>query len=127
MLMSLLNFNLSMQQICYVSLPESKAIEAISNYSVLVDLIAYEYTENIKLNVNETILVVELDLANMFDLTKESDFDLVKNIDNLTQYLQKNQKSLLRFVDLTLSPIYKKYLIKYRILDVSAIKKVYRI
>lgn len=127
MLMSLLNFNLSMQQICYVSVPESKVIEAISNYSVLVDLIAYEYTENIKLNVNETILVVELDLANMFDLTKQSDFDLVKNIDNLTQYLQKNQKSLLRFVDLTLSPIYKKYLIKYRILDVSAIKKVYRI
>ncbi len=125
--MSLLNFNLSMQQICYVSVPESKVIEAISNYSVLVDLIAYEYTENIKLNVNETILVVELDLANMFDLTKQSDFDLVKNIDNLTQYLQKNQKSLLRFVDLTLSPIYKKYLIKYRILDVSAIKKVYRI
>lgn len=125
--MSELKFNLSVQQICYVSVPESKAVDALSNYSVLVDLIAYEYTENIKLNVNETILAVELDLTNMFDLTKESDFNSVKNIDNLTQYLQKNQKSLLRFVDLTLSPIYKKYLIKYRILDASAIKKVYRV
>lgn len=125
--MSELKFNLSMQQICYVSVPESKVIEAISNYSVLVDLIAYEYTENIKLNVNETILAVELDLNNMFDLTKESDFDSIKSIDNLTQYLQKNQKSLLRFVDLVLSPVYKKYLIKYRILDTSAIKKVSKI
>lgn len=124
--MSELKFNLSMQQICYVSVPESKAIDALSNYSVLVDLIAYEYTENIKLNVNDTILAVELDLTNMFDLTKESDFDSVKNIDNLTQYLQKNQKSLLRFVDLTLSPVYKKYLVKYRILNAAAIKKVYR-
>ena len=125
--MSELKFNLSMQQICYVSVPESKVIEAISNYSVLVDLIAYEYTENIKLNVNETILAVELDLNNMFDLTKESDFDSIKSIDNLTQYLQKNQKSLLRFVDLVLSPVYKKYLIKDRILDTSAIKKVSKI
>ena len=125
--MSELKFNLSMQQLCYVSVPESKVIEAISNYSVLVDLIAYEYTENIKLNVNETILAVELDLNNMFDLTKESDFDSIKSIDNLTQYLQKNQKSLLRFVDLVLSPVYKKYLIKYRILDTSAIKKVSKI
>ena len=125
--MSELKFNLSMQQICYVSVPESKVIEAISNYSVLVDLIAYEYTEKIKLNGNETILAVELDLNNMFDLTKESDFDSIKSIDNLTQYLQKNQKSLLRFVDLVLSPVYKKYLIKYRILDTSAIKKVSKI
>lgn len=125
--MSELKFNLSMQQICYVSVPESKAIEAISNYSVLVDLIAYEYTENIKLNVNETILAVDLDLNNMFDLTKESEFDSIKSIDNLTQYLQKNQISLLRFVDLVLSPVYKKYLIKYRILDTSAIKKVSKI
>lgn len=125
--MSELKFNLSVQQICYVSVPESKAVDALSNYSVLVDLIAYEYTENIKRNVNETILAVELDLTNMFDLTKESDFNSVKNIDNLTQYLQKNQKSLLRFVDLSLSPVYKKYLIKYRILDISTIKKVYKV
>lgn len=86
-----------------------------------------QYTENIKLNVNETILAVELDLNNMFGLTRESDFDRVKNIDNLTQYLQKNKKSLPRFVDLMLSPVYKKYLIQYRILDASAIEKIYKI
>lgn len=127
MQMSTLNFKSSIQQICYVSVPENKATEALSNYSVLVDLIAYEYTENIKLNDNEAILAIELDLANMFDLTKESDFDDVKNVDNLTQYLQRNKKSVLRFVDLNLSPVYKKYLIKFRILDASAIRGVYRV
>lgn len=119
---SKLTFNSNTSQICFIALDKDAAIDAINLQAIPKNTVAYEYMDEVPKRDGKVILAVEIDTANMLDMTHRPDY-----IKYMRGRIDKN-KGLIKDVSIirrvTIDMDINQYKIVYIVLNNSSIKKV---